>query len=322
MFAADHTRQWKTYQRKLRDIDVRLTQWRLRATQTQENAEQQAALEEELSSELAAPLNSEAFETFVSALEQEGLREDLKEKYDALSSDAGPPEARAALRASLIASMERILNRARFEEDRLLSQRKFKSADYDEKRAVYDLAIRDAKPQAELDRLQEDVDAEREARDLLTREYQAAADHRKQLESSMRKMTDSANAIRKQLADLQGDYDRLTTSLEERRASYFTAQPPFLGKKWLELPILDAFNAPLKINNLWTENLTIPNGSFGAVRRFDRCTTCHQAIDRTAPGSAIDPLYHDAKVVEYHLPTPEERPKAVTDEEVRRGRPA
>ncbi len=79
---------------------------------------------------------------------------------------------------------------------------------------------------------------------------------------------------------------------------------------------MDAFNSPLKIENLWTENLTIINGSFGSVRRFDRCTTCHRAIDRTAPGSAIDPLYESAHVVELQLPTPDERPTvAAADEE-------
>ena len=93
-----------------------------------------------------------------------------------------------------------------------------------------------------------------------------------------------AEEIKKQISDLEAEYTRLASTRDERRATYFTSRPPFLGKRWLELPILDAFNSPLKIDNLWTQNLTIINGSFGAVRRFDRCTTCHKAIDRTGPG--------------------------------------
>ena len=93
------------------------------------------------------------------------------------------------------------------------------------------------------------------------------------------------------------EFNRLATSLDERQATYFTSSVPFLGKKWLELPVLDAFNSPLKIDNLWTENLSISNGSFGTVTRFDRCTTCHKSIDKTAPGSAVDPLYpHEYEV--------------------------
>ena len=65
----------------------------------------------------------------------------------------------------------------------------------------------------------------------------------------------------------------------------------FSGKKWLELPILDAFGSPLKIDNLWTENLTWPMAASVRVRRFDRCTTCHKGIDKTAPGSATEPAY-------------------------------
>lgn len=315
MFAADHGRQWKQYQRKMRDIDVRLTQWRVRATETQENAQRRTALDDQLRAELAAPLNADAFDSFVSTLDNEEQRQDLKDQYAQFANETTDSDRQAALRSSLVDQLQSIISRAKFEEDRLLSDRKFKSADYDEKRAIYDLAIRDAKPQEELDRLQADVDAEREARDQLTSQYQAKADYRKKLEDSLRRMTVPADDLRKQLSDLQADYDRLTTSLNERNATFFTSEPPFLGKRWLELPILDAFNSPLKISNLWTENLTIPNGSFGTVRRFDRCTTCHQAIDRSAPGSATEPLYHEATVVKLQLPTPEDRPETVVDEE-------
>ena len=69
-------------------------------------------------------------------------------------------------------------------------------------------------------------------------------------------------------------------------------------KEVTELPILDAFGRPIKIDQIWLPKLTL-NNNFPDVARFDRCTTCHQAIDKTAPGSAHrarlpDPTDRDA----------------------------
>ncbi len=308
MFAADHSRQWKGFQRTMREVDVRLTQWRLRATETQANATQQSEYEKDLKAELASVPNPAVLDGFLARLDDVAKGEELRETYAQLADPAADEETRRRLRSKLQSEMERLLRRARFEEDNLLSKRKFKAADYDEMRAVYDLGIRDSKPREVMDELQQAVDQARTARDELTREYQAAADYRKRLESAYRELTARTDDIQKQLADLKTDYTRLSTALEDRQATYFTSTPPFLGKRLLELPILDAFNSPLKVDNLWTQNLTIPNGSFGSVRRFDRCTTCHRAIDRTAPGSAVDPLYETAHVVELELMTPDEEP--------------
>ena len=100
-------------------------------------------------------------------------------------------------------------------------------------------------------------------------------------------------------------------AFKERHVTYLTSTPPFLGKKWLELPILDAFNSPLKIDNLWTDGLMISQGSFGEVRRFDRCTTCHKGIATSKPGTASDPAYEPAHDVDLVVQTPETQPEMV-----------
>ena len=110
------------------------------------------------------------------------------------------------------------------------------------------------------------------------------------------------------MADSQQGVDRLNTAVSERRSTFFTSSFPWLGKRWLELPILDAFNSPLKIDNLWTKDLTLVNGSFGEVRRFDRCTTCHKGIDKTQPGTADQPAYVPEHEVELVLVAPESPP--------------
>src|SRR5690606_3019907 len=45
------------------------------------------------------------------------------------------------------------------------------------------------------------------------------------------------------------------------------------------------------------------------VARFDRCVTCHQGIDKTAPGSATEPAYPAAHEVVLTLNTPAVSPK-------------
>ncbi len=58
----------------------------------------------------------------------------------------------------------------------------------------------------------------------------------------------------------------------------------------MALPIIDCFGRPFKISQIWLPKLTI-NNNFSDVARFDRCTTCHQGLDKTAPGSAVEPAY-------------------------------
>jgi cytochrome c2 len=312
MIAADHTREWKRYQRKMRNIDVRLTEWRMRSEQTEENSQRRQELVAALTENGASPPPRVPFEEFVQAVRDESQAEKLREMYALLSDDGTSESERRRVRERLDSEMAELVSLAQFEEENLLSQRKFKAADYDEARANYDLGVRDERPQEVLDELQRAIDEQKRQRDELTLAYQAASDYRKHLDRAFAQIKRPGEEIETQLAELQAEYDRLSTTLAERRATFFTNR--FLGKRWLELPILDAFNSPLKISNLWTDNLTIPNGSFGAVRRFDRCTTCHQAIDRTAAGSAVEPLYDTAHVLEFELPTPEEPPTGSTSD--------
>jgi hypothetical protein len=52
------------------------------------------------------------------------------------------------------------------------------------------------------------------------------------------------------------------------------------------MPILDAFNSPLKPANRWLPALPW-NNNFRDVARFDRCETCHLGVERTLSGSAV-----------------------------------
>jgi hypothetical protein len=303
LFAADHRREWKQYQRKMRDIDVRLTNWQMEAENTRAAAAQGEQLQESLKKAEASPPQQSAFDQFMGLLGDHPQASALRDLYEASKQ----PEQGASSRSKLQEAMGVILRRERFLEDKLLSDRKFKSADYDEKRANLDLGIRDNLTDA-LPGLQAEVDKVRSERDQLTVEYEKLSARRKGLEAAFKNVTADIDSLKKEIANAAASQERLETSLKEREATYFSSQFPFLGKKWLELPVLDAFNSPLKIDTRWTKNLTMPNGGFGEVRRFDRCTTCHQAIDRTAPGSATEPLYEEAHQVDLTMATPESAP--------------
>jgi hypothetical protein len=303
LFAADHRREWKQYQRKMRDIDVRLTNWQMEAENTRAAVAQGEQLQESLKKAEASPPQQSAFDQFMGLLGDHPQASALRDLYEASKQ----PEQGASSRSKLQEAMGVIVRRERFLEDKLLSDRKFKSADYDEKRANLDLGIRDNLTDA-LPGLQAEVDKVRSERDQLTVEYEKLSARRKGLEGAFKSVTADVDSLKKEIENAAASQERLETSLKEREATYFSSQFPFLGKKWLELPVLDAFNSPLKIDTRWTKNLTMPNGGFGEVRRFDRCTTCHQAIDRTAPGSATEPLYEEAHQVDLTMATPESAP--------------
>ena len=54
------------------------------------------------------------------------------------------------------------------------------------------------------------------------------------------------------------------------------------GDAFRALPILDAFESPTKIKQIVLNDLPIEYGSFKYVTRYDRCTSCHLAIERGA----------------------------------------
>jgi len=60
----------------------------------------------------------------------------------------------------------------------------------------------------------------------------------------------------------------------------------------MELPIIEGFNGPLKISQIWLPNLQMNYGGMKNVARFDRCTTCHLNIDRVGSGN-VPAFPHD-----------------------------
>ncbi len=379
MFAADHDRSWKYFQKTARNVDVQMTEWRKLQFENDAYQRELTRLEESLSVARSQPLPAGTMESFLGELRQEAerraepapnlerletlaaevattataaeqarqaalaaevevdkLRTQLEEAQSKVKQlkDGAPEEATrladevanfeqllaeartraetaaaaeaaaaaqaAAPRARLIDGMNGYLQEAKFREDTLLVERKFKNAEYDKVRADLDLAVRDSLPQPELDAQQEIVDQLTSQVADLTLHYQAASQHRKDLQKIIDDLTAAEVEAAKKLADHKAERERIDTAARERESNFLVGFLP--GKKWLELPILDAFNSPLKIENLWSDGLE-QNYNFRNVRRFDRCTTCHKAIEKTLPGSATDGAYEHAESIVFTLDT-------------------
>lgn len=210
-------------------------------------------------------------------------------------------------RDEALAILKAVVKVARDSEDIALQERKFASANFDAARAKLDIGVRDNLPRAEMEQLQVEVDKKQALVQSLQRGYQELRARRSNLKKALEALTRDEDELKKKQADNEATLKQLKTASLERRSNFldFDSGVPLPGKRWLELPILDAFNSPLKVNNLWSDGLMHKYGSFSYVRRFDRCTTCHQSIERTAPGSAIDPATVHASEITLALASPD-----------------
>jgi cbb3-type cytochrome oxidase cytochrome c subunit len=101
--------------------------------------------------------------------------------------------------------------------------------------------------------------------------------------------------------DITRDRDRIARTLKQKEAQYGEGEG--IAGLWnrfnaslRDLPLLDMAAPPTKIQQISLPELTI-NYNFKDVPRYDRCTTCHQGIDRvgfetTADGKPMPAVYH------------------------------
>ncbi len=161
------------------------------------------------------------------------------------------------LRDRVLAALDTLVNAARFREDELLRARKVELAELDVVKAQLGFGVRDERADTALKQLQDDIDVRQNRIRELTLDADAAAQHRQQLQSLRGQLADREAAIRARLDENQVESKRLSRHLVEKRSNYFNFWGfiPLPGKKWLELPIFDAFNSPRKIDNIWHEGL-------------------------------------------------------------------
>jgi mono/diheme cytochrome c family protein len=122
--------------------------------------------------------------------------------------------------------------------------------------------------QNKLNTLKTELDAAEVARDGVDAEI------KEQVTDVLAPMDREVEKRNDELKQLTGAFDRFAKQAVQKGWQ--------VGDTIRALPILDGFASPTKINQVWLPDLTIDYGGFKDVPRYDRCTTCHLGIDRTA----------------------------------------
>ncbi|MHB1422036.1 MAG: c-type cytochrome [Gemmataceae bacterium] len=120
----------------------------------------------------------------------------------------------------------------------------------------------------ELKKLQKQLTDAQDELDKL--DQQIAKDVTRPLSEPQQKLTQAEDGLKK----LTAGFDRFAKMTAQKRWKY--------GDEFRRLPIVDAFESPTKIKQLWLPDLTIDYGGFKDVPRYDRCISCHLAIERGA----------------------------------------
>jgi cytochrome c551/c552 len=302
LLTADHNRPWKKYAREFRELETWSAAARIDEQDSKAYEARRGELEEALAGTRRASLDADVAKSFIAEVRtvaEDAQAADRAElDIDELQAQQDSGE-RLVLRGDLLARLRDIVKRCKFREDNLAGGLKLRRAELDKNRADYELAVAEnaaASRQAELLAL---ADAKREEVAAATLAFQESNTHRKKLETLLQQLTSDEDAAAKAVADHRSKLTQLQKTFEQRR--------PNAGKSLLELPVLDAFNGPLRIDQIWLPQLTL-NNNFREVARFDRCTTCHRGMDKSMPGAPTEPGYPEARTIDVALQTPAAAP--------------
>tara|TARA_B100000676_G_scaffold310180_1_gene375920 strand:+ start:3194 stop:8038 length:4845 start_codon:yes stop_codon:yes gene_type:complete len=323
MFWKDHDRPWKEYQKEARAIDHMVSQWRLVETQTtdviQRMGDAQTALAEAEADDQSGADIVEQFIAFLSdvnslnatdgelelaaALELADVIDidPIRQAQEEWHNKDGGVNRREAM-AFAMSEQVRLLKAA---EDKILGKTKFKRAERDEKASQVGIALSSGASSEEQKALKDELEViltnPDDGLESLELKYEKATHYRRQLASIGNQFQADVRAAQKALDVVEADKNRLNDAIQKDHSALWEGK--WLGKAWLELPILDAFNGPLTIENLWSDDLE-QDYNFKKVRRFDRCTTCHQMMEKSVPGQATEPGFVSERTIEIILQVP------------------
>ncbi|QEH36868.1 Cytochrome c [Aquisphaera giovannonii] len=211
------------------------------------------------------------------ASEQEALtkqKETAQAKIESIDAEIKQAEANAGSRRAELRKVEGELAGLKANAEGLDTSRKFKKAELDSLRSFYDGMIERGEEGRARRYLNTTIaDAEKQLGDLSRQLEQAQSDLKKK-QAQKEELLGFVDRLTKDKEKYTRDYDRARRVLEQKEAQYFGIMA------WLRgLPGIDMAASPTKIQQISLPDLTI-NYNFKEVPRYDRCTTCHQGIDR------------------------------------------
>ncbi|RIK85228.1 MAG: hypothetical protein DCC67_04205 [Planctomycetota bacterium] len=207
-------------------------------------------------------------------------------------------------RQEVLAEAGRFIREARRREDALVGEKKSINGVRTAKVSELGIKIGEDAPKDIIDGVQSDIRRLDEDLLRLSADIAAARDYRTGLEGVIAEADAPKAEALKELETMRTDLERLDEQV---------AQNTWNVGEWItRWPVLNAlYSGNVRIDQIWLPDLTI-NYNFSQVARFDRCTTCHRSISKTAPRTATDPLYptlpDDQRQLTVELATPESAP--------------
>ncbi len=247
----------------------------------------------------------------LAADDRAAAREAMADAQQAQAQRLDALQVAIELREKMLAELTAIIAAARFDEDNLSRDKKFAAADLTAILSQHGIAIGAGEEELAA-QLQTEADAIKVRLNELTAQLDLASAKRQHLErlyKGEKGLIARELLAQKKLDQAKADLDRLHAAAEGLWEE--------TGRTLLGLPILDAFdNSDQRIDQIWLPKLTI-NNNFIDVARFDRCVTCHRAIDKTQPGTATEPAYpvQNDEPLTLVLDTPETAPAPQLNEQ-------
>ncbi|MGC8640500.1 MAG: c-type cytochrome [Isosphaeraceae bacterium] len=237
MIMADHLRPWKQVQRDFHKIE----RAKLKASEREAVEKQQA---------------------------------DDQARITRIDEQIRQAEAGAVQRAADLKKLDRELNGIMARTEDLDTKRKFKKAELDSLRSLYDGMVERGEESQARHYLNTTVAVAEQELSQLSLQLEESQTKEKAKQAEKEKLLGYVDNLKKEREKLTRDADRVKRLLDQKEAEYFGPLA------WLRgLPGIDMAAPPTKIQQISLPELTI-NYNFKEVPRYDRCTTCHQGIDR------------------------------------------
>jgi cbb3-type cytochrome oxidase cytochrome c subunit len=288
MFYDDQYRDWKKEQRHFRDVEEAMAQREVirKAPDRDEMDGIDKAQKEVVAARQKVAQMKEVVNGNASAAR--AMKTRLEEELPKVS--ASDPAQAEQIKAD-IAYCDGVINDSKKNGQwmqalaaKIKSEQRFQDikADLDSKNSFFAIAI-DKRSRATHDPeifegLAEDVKKLREEIKTLTDKLTAAQNEVDANKAKLAEISLPLTAAEKELSDKEDNLKKLTADFD--RFHKLAEQKRWGAGDWFRnLPVIDAFAAPIKIQQYTLDDLTI-DYSFKRVTRYDRCTTCHLGIDR------------------------------------------
>lgn len=207
-------------------------------------------------------------------------------------------------REDLLSKMQRHIREAKRRENGLVGERKFVAADRTAAVSELGLMIGGGEAKEKIAEKQSKIDGFSNRFTELTEDIAEAKEYRMALEEIIKEINEPIANLVKEKSSMETELERLDDLVQKNTSN--------VGEWITRWPVLNAlYDGNVRIDQIWLPDMTI-NYNFSNPARFDRCKTCHQAISKTAPGTASEPAYptlpENERSLTLSLVTPVEKP--------------